>query len=209
MKIRIFLLFVTIFWLFSFQDEARARGIVELQYWMFDESYDHDSHPDDQAFLEGRAGETELKDAFALALKWEFPVIEPDELRGPYLSFNAGALLITDAEDKRKNDNDPRPTGQHSEIYSRIEPNIGPQVGADLSWIASKSFQIGVSLDATWLRIDHGWNRHDSYESDEREWKTFLTVGPEFRLLRDDLVFILGYGFGEANHANFGVHLSF
>ena len=202
------LLLAIIIFLFPFQSEASGRGIVELQYWVFDESFDHDTHPDDKAFLVGRAGETELQDSFALALKWELP-IKSAELTGLYFSLSAGALFIADAEDKRKNDNDPRSTGGHSEIYSRIDPLIGPLVGTDLGWVFSEILQIGVSVDATWLRVDHGWNRNDSYESDDREWKTFLTVGPELRIMQNDLAFILGYGFGDADHASLGVSWNF
>lgn len=68
-----------------------------------------------------------------------------------------------------------------------------------------EAVQIGVSLDATWLQVDHGWNRYDSYETDESEWKTFLTVGPELRIIQNDLAFILGYGFGNADYATLGI----
>ncbi|UCG68113.1 MAG: hypothetical protein JSV09_09810, partial [Thermoplasmata archaeon] len=123
------------------------------------------------------------------SLKWEVPLLKNEDKR-PYLSINVGGLLITDAEDKRKNYNDPRPTGQHSEIYSRINPGVGPIVGVRAGWTLAESIQIGLSLNTTWLQVDHGWNRFDSYESDKRELKTFLTVGPEARLLREDLTFL-------------------
>jgi hypothetical protein len=127
-----------------------------------------------------------------------------------YLSLSGGALIIGDAEEKRKNDNDPRPIGEHSEIYSRIDPGVWPLIGVDVGWKFNKAFYLGLSADMAWLRVDHGWNRFGSYDPDEREWKAFVSAGPEVRLFfGDNLVLFAGYNFGNANHGKIGVIIEF
>lgn len=191
------------------QSNMPSGPTVELQYWMFDENYNHDTHPDDKGFLVGRAGETGVESSVALAVKWE-QYLTKDDAEGPYFSLNGGGLFVLGSgEEKRKNDNDWRPKGQHSEIYSRIDPAMGPMVGLDAGWAFAEIVQIGVSLDATLLRVDHGWNRFGSYDSVKREWKTFLMFGPEIRILQDDFSVFLGYGFGKASQATVGFHWRF
>ena len=188
--------------------ESHGGMSLDFQYWQFDESFDHDTHPDDKSFLVGRAGETELQDGYALALKYELPIA--DEEKGMYLSLSGGLIIIGDAEEKRKNDNDPRPIGEHSEIYSRIDSGVGPLIGADVGWKFHKSFYFGLSADATWLRVEHGWNRFNSYEPVDRKWKTFVSAGPEVRFFfGDSFILFAGYNFGNANHGKIGVLIEF
>jgi len=187
--------------------EAFGEFSCEAQYWNFDESFDHDTHPDDKAFLVGRAGETELQNGYGLAFKYEFIIADNED--GIYISINGGALFIG-AEEKRKNDNDPRPTGSHSEIYSRIAPGIGPIIGANFGWKFRGKFYIGLSADATFLNVEHGWNRYGSYDSVEQEWKTFVTAGPEVKYyFTENSSVFAGYNFGNANYGKIGIMFDF
>ena len=188
--------------------EARGGLSLELQYWTFDESFDHDTHPDDQSFLQGRAGETSLGNPLAVALQYTYIVTEKKD--GLYASLNGGVLLIGNAEEKRKNDNDSRSLGSHSEIYSRIEPTIGPLVGFDLGWKFSGKFYVGASLDASWISIEHGWNRYGEYQSEKDEWKAYVSAGPEFRYYFNESVSVsAGFNFGNASYGKLGLVLEF
>lgn len=154
---------------------------VGYQYLDLDDvSYQHETHPGDRGFLTGPAGETEVDDAhaakFSVRLKTDIAGEDENALD---VYGGLGTLLVFE-RDEKKNENDPRPTGHHSGIYSQIFP-VAPLIeGGVRKWfpVGKDSGYLGVSSQYNFYFVEHGWDRFDEDEADEREVFHSFNLGP-------------------------------
>ncbi len=161
---------------------------VGYEYRQFDIEHQHQTHPDDAGFLEGdNAGTTRIRRSHWLKLTGR---VVQEELLGvkrleSYEGIS-GLLAVSGSRDEKKNENDPRPYGSHSAIYSEVFP-FAPQVSTGLRYRITDRLAIGPEATATYFRIEHGWNRYGKDESSASEDVFSLGVGPvvSYRLVED------------------------
>jgi len=166
---------------------------------------EHATHPDDAGFLTGSAGTTEFKDGHF------FKVSEVggfgEEYDEPYYYWQVSALVGV-GDDRKKNENDYRSTGHHSEIYTKVFP-LAPQVGVGVDYKVSENFWIGGEVSATAFYRESGWRRHGHDENSETEWEYFVNIGPTFKLEDGDRFWRLQAGVGTDGSFGGGVTCSY
>jgi len=162
--------------------ETRTSLDVGYQYLSFKGvSYEHDTHPDDTSFLSGSAGETEIDEGQALKAAARLKVGNPAGIE----AYGGLGFLLLDARDESRNENETRPSGSESRIYSEVYP-FSPLIeagvrryldlGADLKGYGG----LAAQYNAFW--VEHGWNRFGEDEDAKDETVHSVAFGPELGL---------------------------
>jgi len=148
-----------------------------FEYWNFpDLKHKHETHPGDKGFLFGDAGSTELKKEYFLNMNFQKDF--GDEKFNPYGTVG---FLLGYSRHAKKNENDLRPTGHHSGIYSKIFP-LAPQLGVGIESKLNEGLSLGAEATSTVFWIDHGWDRFGKDESSDKETKVLYNIGPILKL---------------------------
>jgi len=168
---------------------------LEAQYWNLGDAYayQHTTHPDD-FFLSGSPGTTRVKNVFMFGMGAEFS----GELSHtePYARIS---VLAAFGRDEHKNDNDPRPIGSHSAVYSQAFP-VAPQISAGARIYPLKDkFYIAPELSATLISMESGWNRFDEDEHANRASKVFVNGGIKLGYKKKSLKWEIGFLKGVGN----------
>ena len=185
---------------------------IEYEYWILGDEfkYEHKTHPADQVFLDGGPGETSIKSAHALKVGMD--VSKKLGKNGLFEPYIGGAGMYVFGEDRQDNDNDPRPSGKNSRVYSKLFP-LAPQFEAGLKLNPFKKFSVAASSSTTYLIVEHGWDRFGKDQEASNESKIFFNVGGKLEYLCDDFWKIGGgYSKGinsESSYFSFGASYNF
>ena len=148
-----------------------------FEYWRFSGlKHHHKTHPDDQGFLSGDAGSTEIKNGYFFNLS-----VNKDFGNNKINPYGTLGFLLGYAEDRKKNENDNRPDSSCSKIYSKIFP-IAPQAGIGLETSLNEDTKLGVEATGTIFWIEHGWDRWGEDEASDHETKLFYNIGPVLKI---------------------------
>lgn len=164
--------------------------VIGYEYWNFGDNFKHEhkTHPDDQSFLIGDAGATNLRRAHFLKLGSRSYIGEgveglldsSDSNENPLRFYWGDSLLLGYGRDEHKNRNDPRPTGHHSAIYTKVFP-IAPQIEAGTEYSLTERLKAGVGISGTMFFVKSGWDRFDEDQTTEHSQKFFINLGPTIR----------------------------
>ena len=165
----------------TLEDTGSTPLEVGYEYWNFSSiGYEHETHPDDKSFLTGSPGSTEIKHGHFLKISNRIYLNESSPR-----FYGELALLAGYGEDRHKNDNDPRPIGNHSAVYSKIFP-VAPQIGLGAEYQIVEGFDVGAEVTATVFFVENGWDRWGEDESADKDTKFLYNVGPVIKYRFND-----------------------
>jgi hypothetical protein len=170
-----------------------------------DQRFRHDTHPDDSFLpdsgVPGSAGETNARGTlFGTTLGGGYRQRLSDWFS---LTLDMGVLLLeNETRDRHQNDNDPRPASSGSFVYSEAVAGFVWYASTALSLHIGK-FQAGIEAQiAGGVRIEHGWDRFRSHQSQRSDYEYFRSAGPrigwastEFPLVEGTVQFNHGASF--------------
>lgn len=188
-------------------DGARRDTLVSAEYRNINVDHKHKTHPDDAGFLEGDAGSTDIKNAYFVAFTGRLTKEKVSDTKVDV--YVEGSILVGGGQEKKKNENDPRPTGNHSEIYSKVFP-IAPEVATGVRYNVTNKFAVGAEVSAAYFWVEHGWNRFGKDDKSDTEGLAVFNVGPKLTWkLSEDMFLEAGAGFGNSETYSIGVGYRF
>ena len=184
--------------------DTAVRG--SYRFWDFGDEFkfEHKTHPDDADFLEGSPGSTAIDKAHMLGVDLEAFV--PIGNFEPYAG--AGALFVF-GRDEHQNDNDFRPSGRGSMVYSDIFP-AAPHFNSGVRFYPFKDgkgflekLSLSGEVEGAYFEVEHGWNRFGKDDRVKDESKFFLNAGAIVGYkLYDNIDLNLGYHHGLNSESN-------
>jgi hypothetical protein len=163
----------------------------------------HTTHPDDQSFMSGSPGSTDLKKVDITFLNLSFGYSWPLETQIKYgkdwgIFYTVKIPVEKNGTEEKQNQNDPRPPTEGSFIYTEItEVNVQHEVGTNfMFWweINGLRYTITPRLNIGYwqMSFEKGWNRFGRHQAEQYSDAKGISISPQLEASIGTYKFKLG-----------------